>query len=116
LMTNYLVRSLAYLSDKRVNALGVSKIIRNIFALQQNLTNIDVGASAEIGGGGKQSRVDADGIRADQPHHIHESRFDRARQYYELLTFTQENLHLFQLENPNMFSAIEYAALFTIST
>jgi hypothetical protein len=117
LVTQILVKNMAHLQDKRVNQRGVAKIVRNFFALQQNLTNIE-GASASsaaaaalaAGGGGAESG--ASGGTAGRL----EEHFDRARQYYELLNYTKEDLLLWQLENPDMFSADEYAALMQIHT
>jgi hypothetical protein len=118
------VRSLAHLQDKRVNSRGVSKICRNFFALQQNLNNIEgasssAAAAASAGGsvGGAAASVLHGGAGAaaslgpSPEAHLHESHFDRARQYYELLNYSQEELHLFQLENPDMYSAEEYQAI-----
>jgi len=116
LVTQILVRNMALLQDKRVNQRGVAKIVRNCFALQQNITNIE-GASAaataaaahaqSVGGGAEVSGSSGGRL---------EEQFDRARQYYELLNFTQEELLLWQLENPDTFSADEFAALMQIQT
>lgn len=125
LLTNLLVRTLSHLQDKRVNQRGVAKICRNFFALQQNLNNIEgtaasseaaasAAASQEAGLQLNSAQAMAMGPTAEA--HLQESHFDRARQYYELLNYSQEELHLFQLENPDMFSADEYAALQTIHT
>lgn len=111
LMTNLLVKSLSHLQDKRVNSKGVAKICRNLFALQQNLNNID-GTSVNS----QLTQAATAAAATATATHLQESHFDRARQYYELLNYSHEDLHLFQLENPDMFTADEYAAALAIHT
>lgn len=111
-MTNLLVKNLAHFQDKRVNSKGVAKICRNFFALQQNLNNIE-GATPNTHSNQATSNAIAN---ANNHTMLQESHFDRARQYYELLNYSQEDLHLFQLENPDMFSGEEYGALLAIHT
>jgi hypothetical protein len=84
-MTNLLVKSLVHLQDKRVNSKGVAKICRNFFALQENMNNID-GASGAARSTHAQS---THAVNANNTH-LQESHFDRARQYYELLNYSQE--------------------------
>lgn len=47
LLTTILIRSASSLQNKLINRQGLSRILRNIFALQQNLCNIVSGASLE---------------------------------------------------------------------
>jgi len=89
LMSNIIIHSLPNLHDKRVNKQGVSKMCRNILALQQNLTSIISGQEAQ---------------------------FDRARQYYELLHLTDDELTQFKVENPSAFNSSQIAALFEVET
>jgi len=84
LMTAILVRNMAHLQDKRVNQRGVAKISRNFFALQQNLTNIEGATSSSMAASSPSGAAGAASA------HMQEGHFDRARQYYELLNYTQE--------------------------
>jgi hypothetical protein len=93
LLSNILIRSIALLHDRRVNKKGVAKLTRDVFALQQNLTNI-------------LPMSESNGA-------VH---FDKARTYFDLLNYSDEDLHLFQLDNPDLFTPEEYAALQTITT
>eukprot|EP00455_Lapot_gusevi_P022461 TRINITY_DN2337_c0_g1_i2.p1 TRINITY_DN2337_c0_g1~~TRINITY_DN2337_c0_g1_i2.p1 ORF type:complete len:418 (+),score=129.56 TRINITY_DN2337_c0_g1_i2:111-1256(+) len=85
------INNLPRLHHLRVNPNGVAQMTRNLFALQQNLTNIVM----------------------TQEHH-----FDRARQYWDLLNLSEEDLAEFanQQQKQNLFSIEEYRALFAIQT
>jgi len=84
-----IIRNLSRLHDKRLNKNGTLQISRNLFALQQNLTNIIV---------------------------TKDGQFDRARQYFELLNLNEEDLSQYQADNPNLFSSEEYTALLEIQS
>ncbi|KAJ3283609.1 hypothetical protein HK104_010298, partial [Borealophlyctis nickersoniae] len=79
LITHILIFNLKHI--KRVNTPGVSKLVRNVQSLQQNLTNI---AS------------------------VHEKRLERARWYFELLGLSGEDLIRYMETTPGRFTFDEY--------
>ena len=87
LMTRTLISQLAGL--RRINSHGVQKMSRNVFALQQNLTNMTY---------------------AQEPH------FDRVRNYYSLTLLNDKQLLAYVHDNPTAFSIDELAAVVKIST
>ena len=95
LMSSIIVNLLPQLINPRVNRNGVSQMVRNLFALQQNLTNIIVSQ---------------------------DSSFDRARQYWEMLNLNEEETIAKYQEAkskehqkiPHPFTANEIRALFLI--
>ena len=97
LMSAIVIQIAGQLSIPRVNRNGVAQMCRNLFALQQNLTNIVV---------------------------THDGYFDRARQYWELLLLPEEELMnryndakvKEQNRSQSVFSAQELKSLFKIHT
>eukprot|EP01083_Nonionella_stella_P295577 1004537_1 len=86
-LSTVLIKSLGKIKKKRFNTNGVHKMSRNLFALQQNLTNLVVASK--------------------------ESHFDRVRKYYELLLVSKAELEEFQRNDHDdpVFSKEEYDAL-----
>jgi len=113
-LSQLLVVSLSHLQDKRVNGVGVAKLCRDCFALQQTLTNIDATSMHTPSPAMHDDASVTAFVGTDSGRQ--EGHFDRARQYFSLLNFSREELHLFQLENPDLFSADEYNALRSIQT
>jgi len=72
---------------KRINQNGIKKMCRNIFAIQQNLTNITMSREGDL---------------------------DRARQYYELLYSNPEEILSSIDEQGAKFSQREYADLLSL--
>eukprot|EP00466_Bigelowiella_natans_P000030 jgi/Bigna1/125322/aug1.1_g30 len=84
LMCSIMIRTLPLIAHRRITRDGVLQITRNLYALQQNLTNI----------------VKSSG-----------SCFDRARSYFELINMSLEDQEQFRHENPKKFSQTEYEAI-----
>mmetsp|Transcript_4434 Transcript_4434/g.10434 ORF Transcript_4434/g.10434 Transcript_4434/m.10434 type:complete len:97 (-) Transcript_4434:116-406(-) len=78
------MRTLPLISHRRITKEGVMQITRNLYALQQNLTNIVLSSSGH---------------------------FDHARRYFELINKSLEDLEQFRAENPKEFSQDEYKAI-----
>ncbi|XP_022804763.1 exocyst complex component 4-like, partial [Stylophora pistillata] len=72
---------------KRINQNGIKKMCRNIFAIQQNLTNITMSREGDL---------------------------DRARQYYELLYSNSDEILTSIVEQGAKFSQMEYADLLSL--
>ncbi|XP_078358131.1 exocyst complex component 4-like isoform X2 [Oculina patagonica] len=72
---------------KRINQNGIKKMCRNIFAIQQNLTNITMSREGDL---------------------------DRARQYYELLYSNPDEILTAIVEQGAKFSQKEYADLLSL--
>lgn len=72
---------------KRINQNGIKKMCRNIFAIQQNLTNITMSREGDL---------------------------DRARQYYELLYSNSDEILTSIVEQGAKFSQREYADLLSL--
>eukprot|EP00457_Paulinella_chromatophora_P000837 gb/GEZN01000837.1/.p1 GENE.gb/GEZN01000837.1/~~gb/GEZN01000837.1/.p1 ORF type:complete len:1193 (-),score=175.90 gb/GEZN01000837.1/:48-3596(-) len=80
-----LIQSLRHIKNRRFNKKGIRKMTRNLFAIQQTLSNL-------VNTGDQSS-------------------FDRARQYYELLLQSEAELNQFRLDNPQLFTAEQYDEL-----
>lgn len=97
LVSSIVISIMSRLRVLRVNRNGVSQICRNLFALQQNLTNIV---------------VTQDGY------------FDHARQYWELLNLSEEELNFRYQDSkskeqqrlPTLFTSSEIRVVFSITT
>ncbi|XP_062522769.1 exocyst complex component 4-like [Corticium candelabrum] len=79
LIASILISSTAYL--QKINANGIKRMCRNIFVLQQNLTNITMSREVDL---------------------------DRARQYFELLFLSGEELLTVVVEQGPQFEEAEY--------
>lgn len=97
LVSHLFISSLGHLQDKRVNTLGVAKLLRNCFALQQCLTNIEAAQTqtnanmqAQQQQAQQQMQQGMMGNNNNEQTNTQESHFDRARQYVELLNYTQD--------------------------
>ncbi|XP_032229704.1 exocyst complex component 4 isoform X2 [Nematostella vectensis] len=82
LVSSILISNLSFI--KKINQNGIKKMCRNIFALQQNLTNITMSREGEL---------------------------DRARQYYELLYHNPDEILTVVVEQGAKYSETEYIAL-----
>ncbi|CAH1783447.1 unnamed protein product [Owenia fusiformis] len=79
LVSTILINSTQYL--KRINENGIKKMCRNIFAVQQNMTNITMSRESDL---------------------------DHARQYYELLYLTADDILRLIMEQGGLFTELEY--------
>ncbi len=86
LIANLLIESLQTMKSKRFNKKGIHKMNRNIFSIQQNITNI----------------IDA-----------RENSFNRVRQYYALLELTEKEFlnSISGLDHVELFSKAQYEAV-----
>ncbi|XP_041368480.1 exocyst complex component 4-like isoform X2 [Gigantopelta aegis] len=82
LVSSIIITSIQFL--KKINENGIKKMCRNILAIQQNLTNITLTREADL---------------------------DRARQFYELLYLTPEDILNTIAEKGVQFSFLEYSQL-----
>lgn len=87
LICSIMMRSLPLMAQRRVSKFGVLQITRNLYALQQNLTNI---------------------VTSQNGH------FDRARKYFELINLSLEDLEQFRAENASLFSQEEFEVITAI--
>ncbi|XP_020899282.1 exocyst complex component 4 isoform X1 [Exaiptasia diaphana] len=79
LVSSILISNLSFI--KKMNQNGIKKMCRNIFVLQQNLTNITMSREGDL---------------------------DKARQYYELLYLNQDDILTVILEQGAKYNEIEY--------
>ncbi|XP_031568751.1 exocyst complex component 4-like isoform X1 [Actinia tenebrosa] len=79
LVSSILISNLAFI--KKINQNGIKKMCRNIFALQQNLTNITLSREGDL---------------------------DKARQYYELLYLNQDGVLTLIVEQGAKYTELEY--------
>ncbi|XP_023930065.1 exocyst complex component 4 [Lingula anatina] len=85
LIATLLISSAQFLT--RINENGIKKMCRNIFAMQQNLSNITSSREVDL---------------------------DRARQYYELLHLSLEEILTSIVEQGPQFSELEYTHIFSL--
>ncbi|CAC5411083.1 EXOC4 [Mytilus coruscus] len=85
LVSSILMSSIQYL--KKINENGIKKMCRNLFAIQQNLTNITMARETDL---------------------------DHARQYYELLYMNPDDVLSLIVEKGPDYSYTEYVSLFQL--
>ncbi len=94
IMTTTMRHGLTRLVDKRINKNGVMQLNRNCFALQQNLTSIAVTGGAAAAGAVASAALAAVASNSGSLSSA-DRLFDHARQYFELLNYTEEDLKQF---------------------
>ena len=89
---------------KAVNHVGVSRMQRMLASLQPAL--------AGVGGGG--SAAGAPGSSAGSSRQASTKQFERAKQYYQLLTYSAEGVVQTAVDKPTRWSGAEYLALLAV--